>query len=52
VDVTVGADRMGHTPQMMLTKYATGREDKAIAAATALEDRLIAQGLPMAELFT
>jgi|HubBroStandDraft_6_1064221.scaffolds.fasta_scaffold4072746_1 hypothetical protein len=42
---------MGHTAQMMLGKYATVRKDKAVGAAAALEDRLVDQGLPMAELF-
>jgi integrase len=51
VDVTVGADRMVPTAQMMLGKYATVRKDKAVGAAAALEDRLVDQGLPMAELF-
>lgn len=52
VDVTVAADQLGHTPQIMLGKYVTGRKDKAIAAGAALEERLESQGLVLADLFT
>jgi integrase len=49
-DVMAGAARLGHTPKMMVDRYARARRDKAIAAGKSLEERLIAQGLPIGEL--
>lgn len=46
-DVAAAADRMGHTPQMMMGRYTKARRDKAIAAGQALEARL---GLPIGDL--
>jgi integrase len=49
-DVDSAARRMGHTTQVMFGTYVKGADDRAVAAAEALEARLIDQGLPIAEL--
>jgi integrase len=50
IDVDTAARRSGHTREVMLRHYVQGADDKAIAAAAALENRLIDQGLPIGEL--
>jgi integrase len=49
VDVDTAARRMGHTKEVMLAHYVLGSDDRAVAAATTLEARLIDQGLPLSE---
>lgn len=50
VDVDTASRRHGHTKAVMLAHYSLGADDRAVAAAHALEARLIDQGLPIAEL--
>lgn len=50
VDPDAAARRMGHTTQVMLNTYVKGADDRAVAAAGALEARLIDQGMPISEL--
>ncbi len=50
VDVDTASRRLGHTKQVMLRDYVLGADDRAVAAAEALETRLVSQGLPIAEL--
>ena len=50
VDADTAARRLGHTTEVMLKHYLLANPDKAIAAATAIETRLVEQGLPVGEL--
>ena len=52
VDLDTASRRQGHTTEVMMRHYVQGADDKAVAAATALEARLIDQGLPIGELLT
>ena len=50
VDVDTASRRLGHTQRVMLRDYVLGADDRAVAAADALETRLVSQGLPIGEL--
>jgi len=50
VDVDTAARRLGHTKEVMLESYVLGTDDRSIAAAQTIEERLVAQGLPLAEI--
>ena len=50
VDVDTASRRQGHTKEVMFRHYLLGADDKAAAAASLLEERLVEQGLPIAEL--
>jgi integrase len=50
VDVDTASRRQGHTKEVMLRHYVLGADDRASAAAHALEARLIDQGLDIPEL--
>ena len=47
VDVDTAARRLGHTKEVMLESYVLGTDDRAIAAAQTIEQRFVAQGLPL-----
>jgi integrase len=51
VDVDTASRRQGHTKEVMLRHYVEGADDKAIAAASALEDRLVGQGMVLEDYF-
>jgi integrase len=50
VDVDTAARRMGHTTAVMLQDYVLGASDRSVAAADAIEARLVERGLPLDEL--
>ena len=50
VDVDTAARRMGHTREVMFSAYVLGADDRAVAAARTIEDRFVAQGLPLGEI--
>lgn len=50
VDLETASNRMGHTSVVMMRDYVQATDDRAIAAADALEARLIDQGFPIGEL--
>jgi integrase len=50
VDVDTAARRLGHTKEVMLASYVLGTDDRAIAAAQTIEERFVAQGLPLGRI--
>jgi integrase len=50
VDVDTAARRMGHTKEVMLASYVLGADDRSVAAAQTIEERLVAQGLPLGNI--
>jgi len=50
VDADTAARRLGHTKEVMLASYVLGTDDRSIAAAQTIEERLVAQGLPLAKI--
>lgn len=51
VDVDTAARRLGHTTEVMLASYVLGSKDRQVAAAAALEERLVDQGLNLSDVF-
>ena len=47
VDVDTAARRLGHTKEVMSASYVLGTDDRSIAAAQTIEERLVEQGLPI-----
>jgi integrase len=50
VDVSAAASRMGHTREVMFERYVRPANDRSVAAASLLHERLKAQGLSIGEL--
>jgi integrase len=50
VDAASAAGRMGNTIPVMLDRYVRSTDDRSVAAAGMLHERLKAQGLPIGEL--
>jgi len=50
VGVDTAARRMGHTKEVMLASHVLGADDRSIAAAQTIEERLVAQGLPLGNI--
>ena len=51
VDVDTAARRQGHTTAVMVKHYLAGADDKAIAAGSALEARLVDRGMALDDYF-
>jgi integrase len=52
VDVDTAARRLGHTTEVMLSSYVLGSKDRSVAAAKALEQRFVEQGLNLTDVFS
>jgi len=52
VDVDTAARRLGHTKEVMLASYVLGTDDRSVAAAQTIEERLVAQGLPLGTILS